>query len=206
MADRDPGGWSTEYWLARWREGDREAGGQLYEHFLPLLRLAVQRGEAWTQLKRDWEADDVVHGFWATLFPGGAKGFTYRGPNTFASWLRTALCGYEIDLLRRRGRRKRGGGNVRSAGRDVCEADGAVPLAARSADPTPTSAARAKELLDRAKRRLLDDEYRAFVLTKVEGYTSEEAGLALRRTGAAVRSLVDRAQRKLLDDLGSEAP
>jgi DNA-directed RNA polymerase specialized sigma24 family protein len=75
-----------------------------------------------------------------------------------------------IDLMRREGRKSRGGGRVVA----FTDVDSRVPGEIADPGPTPEFAAQVVDEFRELLRRLGDDSLRSVALTKMEGYTNKQ--------------------------------
>ena len=185
----------TRVQFDRWRAGDEAAFAALHSRFTPLLRVRVRRHPAWSVLKHHLQIEDVLQALWARAIPAVRDRFRDAGPGSLLAYLGTIADREMHDLARQGLTKKRGRGAVRSLPTGFERAGGsALPT---SAPETPTGHARATELARLARELLTGREHEAWDLVELQGYSSDEAGLAMGSTGAAVRGLVLRSRTKL---------
>jgi RNA polymerase sigma factor (sigma-70 family) len=182
--------------LERWRKGDESAFAVLHARFAPLLRMRVRRHRVWPMLARRIDLDDVLQELWARVMPAVRTQFRHDGPGTLYAFLGRVCDRLVVDIARRMYAQKRGERATRELGTVVDVADGARP--GRSAPLTPTGHARFAELVNIARESLSDREFDAWRLVEMEQFSSDEAALAMRCSGAAVRGLMLRARSKLV--------
>jgi DNA-directed RNA polymerase specialized sigma24 family protein len=136
---------------------------------------------------------------------GALKDFEDRGRGSLQAALLTVLDCTLVDLGRRAKARKRGGDAARVSIDE--SADGAVLASSlASADTTPTSRARERDLAEIARRVLEPRELEVWTLVARCGLDSTEAARQLRTTDSAVRGLLKRARAKLIRALDRERP
>ncbi|MCC6669543.1 MAG: sigma-70 family RNA polymerase sigma factor [Planctomycetes bacterium] len=147
------------------------------------------------------QVEDVAQEIWARAVPAVQKGFAEMGPGSFLAFLGKIADRTMIDLARVMSADKRGGVDApRIFSSDM---DGSARVRpGHSVLETPTSGARVGELMALAQRELTDREFKAWDLVEVQGYSAEEAGLAMRCSGSAVRGILLRSRAKLVAHLG----
>ena len=137
------------------------------------------------------------------VVPKVGHSFTPSGSGSFLAYVSKVTDNTLIDLSRRAHATKRGEGTqaqtILPETEQFAKQRSGLPRA-----ESPTSAARYSELRDLASHRLNERELLAWELVEINGYITEEAGLAMDCTGSAVRSLVRRARAKLVLALGDQ--
>jgi len=193
------GEWSTACHVTRWQAGDERAFDALHRHFTPLLREGVRHNKWWRLFALRCDVDDVVQEIWSRVLREDTKqSFASRDTGSFLAWLGVVAHNTLNDLGRKEIAQKRGEGAASEPLAEESDARAVVMPGLRPA-PTASSSARVAELDAIAQEELSEDEYLAWILVDVRGYTSEEAGtLAMGRSGASVRGLRRRARAKLV--------
>jgi len=189
--------WSTDIHVSRWQAGDSEAFRALHDRFAPLLKSRVKKSKVWPMLMGRYQVDDLVQETWARVIPSAQKTYKPSGPGSFYAYLGRLADRTMVDLARLQRAAKRGQGvgdqSLSTNGdRKVVQKPG-LPVA-----ETPTSQARCTELESIARQGLNDREYEAWALVEIQGYSAEEAGIAMRCTGSAIRGLLLRCRTKLI--------
>jgi RNA polymerase sigma factor (sigma-70 family) len=193
--------------LLAYRLGDDEAERRLFERCRGLLVARARTHPRMRPVQHEYSPEDVAHEvLWRALSSGLLERFEHRGKGSLEAALQTVLERTLVDMGRRLTARKRGGGRRRveltpTGG----EAPGGIEVLSGQ-DTTPTSSARARELLELARRVLSDREHEAWHLLEVEGLDSVEAATRLGVSPSAVRGLLFRAQARLIRTLGDERP
>lgn len=191
MTDADP----TVLYLERWRAGDDLAFAALHDRFAPLLAARVRRHRAWPLIEAVTQVEDVVQEVWSRVVPAVQERFRDGGPGSFLAFLGTVTDCAVFDLARRHRTQKRGRGHVAAL-----TSEGEMATRSRPGHPTPetpTSHARVGELLEIARHELSERELEAWELVELQQFTADEAGLAMRCSGAAIRSLLLRSRARL---------
>jgi RNA polymerase sigma factor (sigma-70 family) len=169
----------------------------LHARFTPLLRSRIRRNRVWPLLDGHMQVDDAAQEVWARAVPATHKGFTDAGPGSFLAFLGKIADRTLIDLARTARAAKRGHGTAERALQTDIE--GAVrPKPGAPGPETPTSHARASELLQIARDVLSARELEAWELVELQRFTADEAGLAMRCSGAAIRGILLRSRAKLV--------
>jgi RNA polymerase sigma factor (sigma-70 family) len=193
--------WQTVAHLDRWRQGDESAFPALHEHFSPLLRARIRRNRVWPMLEDSMQIEDVAQEIWARVIPSSETGFRDAGPGSFLAFLGKIADRTMVDLVRGLRAGKRGGGRTARSLETAIE-HRASPSPGRSGIETPTSHARSSELLQIAEHELSERELTAWELVEIDGYSADEAGLAMRCSGSAIRGLLLRSRARLIARLG----
>lgn len=173
---------SVSRWIAQLKAGDHDAAQKLWQgYFHRLVGLARVRLQG--APRRAADEEDVALSAFHTFCRRAELGLFPQLNDRDDLWrlLVTLTERKAVDLARREGRRKRGGGTV-AAGDEVVT-DVAAP------DPTPEFAAQVAEECGRLLG-LLNEDLRAVALWKMEGETTEEIAA---RLGKAPRTV----ERKL---------
>ncbi|MDP6448121.1 MAG: ECF-type sigma factor [Pirellulaceae bacterium] len=184
--------WEAEpvtLWIAALKEGSDEAAAQIWQRFFDRLTQVARRklGSA----RRVADEEDVALSVFDTLCRGAEQGrFTQlRDRDDLWRLLVRITAQKSVDQLRRAGRQKRGGGDVRGhsvfGGRDSA---GFEDVLAR--DPSPDFLAALDEHHQRLFDALADDTLRQIAQLRMAGDSNEEIADAL---GVSLRTV----ERKL---------
>jgi RNA polymerase sigma-70 factor (ECF subfamily) len=180
--------------MARWRDGDQEAAGELFERYAErLVALARSRLAAW--LARHVDAEDVVQSAYRSFFTGARAGrFSLRRSGDL--W--RLLVAITLHKLQHQVERHTAG--KRAADRE-CHfgTEAGVPglqgqLLAR--EPTPAEAAALADTLERLLRGL-EPPQRRMVELRLQGCGLEEIAAEVRRSERTVRRLLERVKEQL---------
>lgn len=195
------GAWSTDIHVTRWQAGDAAAFRALHDRFAPLLKTRVRRSRICPMLAGQYRVEDVVQEIWTRVIPSVKKAFTPSGPGSFYAFLGRLADRTLMDLARLQRAAKRGQGK----GDQPLSMNGECSVSLKPGLPaveTPTSRARCSELENMARNELNDREFQAWDLVEMQGYSPDEAGLAMRCSGSAVRGLLLRARTRLISRFG----
>lgn len=195
---------ATRDLLPRYLAGDEAAGRSLFERHRGALLHRARCHRLLGALKGELSAEDVVHETLARALSGGfLDRFEDRGPGSLLGALGRILDHVLVDECRRRGAAKRGANALAysidgdEGSRHTMHADLASP------DPTPTSQARAHELVDLCRQLLAGREAEVWQLVEIEELSPADVARRLGSTPAAVRGVLFRARAKLLKALES---
>lgn len=190
----------TRELLARYLAGDLEAERRLFERYRPHLLQRVRAHRNYRALSRRFEPEDMVHEvFLRALSRGTFDTFEDRGQGSLGKLLETILQNTLVDFGRRGSALKRGESSAPSSLEGTSESEGG--WSPRSPEPTPTSNARHKDLIDFCRLTLNEREWTVWEMHKMRGLTDVEVGEALGETPSTVRSVVSRAKQKLAQAL-----
>ena len=199
----------TKELLALYRRGDTEAERRVFETHRNMLLEEATRHRLMRFLKRFSTPEDVVDEVLLRALSSGllTDRFQDRGRGSLRKMLSRVLDRVLLDGCRRHGAAKRGEGR-RDASLDAPaegsdEAGSGLPEPVLSGEPTPTSNARASELIELCRRHLNDREWSVWSLIEVEGLDPGAAAERLDESPASVRGVLFRARAKLLKLLGS---
>lgn len=197
----DPTPPPTFAYLDAWRAGDEQAFANLHSRFSPLLRRRVARHPSWPSLKGHWQVDDAVQQIWKNALPALRSKFQHNGPGSLEAYLGRIGDDTVTSMLREHLAQKRGRGGAKPLPTDF---DSATPKPGAAAPESPTGHARASELRTIAREVCNERELEIWELTELQGYTSEEVGLATGDTPEAVRGVKHRAKAKIISRLGGD--
>jgi len=176
----------TRQWIPLWKEGNREALGELclrfQSHIWGLARVRLQRlGLS----DRFTSADDVAQETFLKLYPKDAASLSQVcDSESFISYLARVICGHCVDQRRRASADKRGGGRV--VGESELSDDGSrSPLDGPARENGWEDVVRdeCRELFD----AITDPEQRVLLGLKLEGLTNQEMADALGVSQATVK-------------------
>ncbi|MBX3465195.1 MAG: sigma-70 family RNA polymerase sigma factor [Planctomycetes bacterium] len=198
----DPTPPPTRAYLDAWKAGNEQSFAGLQGRFTPLLRRRIRRHPSWPALKDHWQVDDALQQLWTNALPALRTKFQHNGPGSLEAYLGRICDDTVTSLVRSHLAQKRGRGGPRPLPTDF---DAAAPKPGAAAPVSPTSEARASEFAQLARAVLTDREHEAWELVELQGFTSEEAAVALDASAAAVRGLLLRARARLIARLGGDA-
>jgi RNA polymerase sigma-70 factor, ECF subfamily len=182
--------------LAR-RCGGRDPGAVRY-----LLTANNQRlfRAAWSILKDRGEAEEAVQAAYLSAFASIGR---FEGRSTLSTWLTRIVINEALGRARSERRRR---ARLDAEGVPVLESYREKLMA--GSESTPPDAAMAREqlrkLIERAVASLPEMFRTVFVLREIEGFSVEEAALALDIPAATVKTRLLRAKRRLQQALEPE--
>jgi len=197
---------SVTHWFEQIREGDSVAAQAIWKRYFPeLVRLAREKLRGTPRRVADEE--DIASSVMESLFRAAQKGRFPDLADRHDLWrlLLWMTARKVVDLKRREGRKRRGGGKVKgeSAFGGADSADERAGLAEVIGDiPTPEFAAMMAEECQRLLERLDDPDLEALAVAKMEGYTNAEIA---ERLGCSVRT-VERQLRLIRKKWQEEEP
>jgi RNA polymerase sigma-70 factor (ECF subfamily) len=179
--------------MARWREGDEEAAGELFQRYAQrLLALAQSRLAAW--LARHVDAEDVVQSAYRSFFTGARAG-RYALERSGDLW--RLLVAITLHKLHHQVERHTAG--KRAAVR-ACPLGAGAALAIEeqvlAREPTPAEAAALADTLERVFRGL-EPLQRRMVELRLQGCSLDEIAADVHRSERTVRRLLERIKERL---------
>lgn len=191
----------TRELLERALARDVEAERALFERYRPALLREATANPIARRFAPLAGPDDVVQEVWRRALAARLLArFEDRGRGSLERTLRRVLEFTLSDWARRASAEKRGGQVERySLELELPERERTAPLQASAT--TPTSAARATELLELCRAELDAREWSAWRAVELEGKSAVEAAAELGTSAAAVRGLLFRARSKLVERL-----
>ncbi len=188
--------------MRRVQAGDRDAKEDLYCRLREPLMARIQSHPLFPRLRASASAEDLLSDVYARCEVTRAfESFEETGPRSVRRFLGTVVHCALVDAARRRLAARRGGG-WSSFG--ALADDGHPAASLPSPGPTPTSDARASELVARIRRALSDREWEAWRLREIEGLDVDDIAARSGATRKAIWSLLQRARVKLLAMLEAE--
>jgi RNA polymerase sigma-70 factor (ECF subfamily) len=184
---------STFDLVERFGGGDEGAFNQLFAKYRPRLAVLV-RYKLGDSLRNRLEVDDILQEVFLAA-SRDIKGFTYRSPGSFMSWLSRIADHVIVDEARAQARQKRCAGELVPF-RSASNPGGPEPVDSA----TPSRILAQKEGVERLLARLdaLPPDYRdAILMAKVEGLSSDEMAARLGRSREAAAVLLCRALQRL---------
>jgi RNA polymerase sigma-70 factor (ECF subfamily) len=180
--------------LARWRQGDQEAAGELFRRYAGRL-IALARSKLSARLARHLDPEDVVQSAFRSFFTGARAG-RYALERSGDLWrLLVAITLHKLQhQVERQTAGKRAGAHgppgEAPAGRCVLR----VQVPARG--PTPAEAAALADTLGQVFRGL-DPLQRRMLELRLQGYRLDEIAGEVRRSERTVRRLLERVREYL---------
>jgi DNA-directed RNA polymerase specialized sigma24 family protein len=153
------------------KEGDRAAAGQLWDAYLYRL-VALARARLGTTPRRAADEEDVALSAFDSFYRRAESGGFARLSDRHDLWQILVVITERkaVDLMRREGRKSRGGGKVRS----LSQADGWEAAEVVDPGPSPEFAAQVADEFRRLLDLLGDDSLREVAIARLEGYTNRQ--------------------------------
>jgi RNA polymerase sigma-70 factor (ECF subfamily) len=179
--------------VARWRQGDEQAAGQLFRRYAPRLR-ALARSRLPAPLARLVDPDDVVQSACGSFFAGVRDGrFVFDTPGDI--W--RLLAAMTINKLQRHVERHATAKRALSRQRHFGGESSLQRLGApNAADATPSRAAALSDSLEQAMQGL-DGIHRRIVELRLQNYQVEEIAALVGRSERTVRRVLDEMKERL---------
>lgn len=184
---------STFDLIERFREGDEAAFSQLFRKYRPRLAVLI-RYKLSEAMRGRVEPDDILQEVFLQA-SRDIRGFTYRSPGSFMSWLSRIADHVIADFARAQTRQKRDAGE---AVRFRSESNPAGPEPIDTT--TPSRIFDQNERVEKLFARLeaLPPDYRAvIVMAKMECLSTAEMAARMQRSREAVAVLLCRALQRL---------
>jgi len=164
--------------------GDEEAAAQVVRDFEPVVRRVLRARLRGAGARREFDSMDVCQSVLAIFFVRMAAGeYDLKEPADLIKLLLTMARNKLAEKMRRQHRQRRD--SRRTVG-------GVEELALAGQDPTPSSEIAGKELLEKARLRLSEEE-RQLVELRGQGLSWEEVAASLGGTAGARRNQLARA-------------
>jgi DNA-directed RNA polymerase specialized sigma24 family protein len=173
---------SDTEWIDRLKAGESDAVGPLWNgYYAKLVGYARERLRTACRIAADEE--DVALSAFDSFCRGAAEGRFPRLNDRGDLWqiLIVIAARKSVDLQRREGRAKRGGGKVVRPSQGENES-----FDLPNDEPTPEFAALVAEECRRLLERLNDESLRAIAIWKMEGYTNAEIAAKIGRVEGTV--------------------
>jgi RNA polymerase sigma-70 factor (ECF subfamily) len=173
--------------------GDDQAAARLVRDFEPAVRRVLRaRLRDNTPARREFDSMDICQSVMANFFVRAAAGqFDLKEPDDLTKLLVTMTRNKVAEKMRRQHRHRRD--SRRTVG-------GVEELALAGEDPSPSSVAAGKELLEEVRRRLSEDD-RRLVELRGQGLGWEEIAASLGGTAGARRNQLARALDRVASEL-----
>jgi DNA-directed RNA polymerase specialized sigma24 family protein len=175
---------SVSIWIAELKAGDSLAAQRLWEGYFPRL-VGLARKKLREMPRRVADEEDVALSAFDSFFSGARAGRfpCVTGRDDLWPLLVTITARKALQLLRRQGRQKRGGGAVRGdsafQGAPVAGEDEPGLEQVVGSEPTPEFAAQMAEECQRLLGALSAGDLREVAVWKMEGYSNEEIAAKL---------------------------
>jgi RNA polymerase sigma factor (sigma-70 family) len=180
--------------VRRIRAGDDQAAEELVNRFESLIRREVRLRISGSQVNRAFDSLDVTQSVLANFFARAATGqFELEHPDQLARLLVTMARNKLVSRVRSERRQ------IRDIRRVTVEPDALDRVADKQ--PSPSEIVARRELLDRL-RTLLSDEERQIVDLRNQGLGWEEVATKLGGSGQARRMQMSRGIERLVRQLG----
>ena len=179
------------------RAGDERATAELVKRYEPEIRREVRLRLRDPRLRRDFDSMDICQSVLGTFFVRVAAGqYDLKEPDDLIKLLLTMTRNKVAEKMRRQHRLRRD--SRRTVG-------GVEELALAGRDPTPSSVVAGKELLEKARQRLSEEE-RQLVELRSEGLSWEQVAASVGGTAGARRNQLSRALGRVAQELGLDEP
>lgn len=188
----------------RFQNGDREAFGELLEHYRPLLERAVRIGVS-ARIGRFYESSDFVQQGICTALQS-VETVQPRDLPSFRGWLRKLMANVIRDFVRRAEAEKRAWDRQVSDVASTSDPDALLTERAVGREPTPSRLGKVEEyqrMVDQAISRLPENEREALLLRLYYQLPWQAVADALGCASAnAAQKLEERARLRLRGILG----
>ena len=190
----DSGQTSVTGWIEQLKQGSDKAAHDLWQRYFEQV-VAVARQRLGSGPRRTADEEDVAVSVFDSLYRGAAEGRFDRLTDRQDLWMLLLAITRQkaVDEIRRRTRKKRGGGEVRGESVFVSagETEGGVGLEQFCKEaPNAELLISAQEECDRLLSLLRDDKLRIIALLRLEGFSNEEIA---EQSGVSTRTI----ERKL---------
>src|SRR5262245_1637110 len=183
--------------LRRIRRGDELAAIELVQRYESLIRREVRLGISDRRLNRAFDSIDVCQSVLASFFARAASGqFDIESPEQMAKLLMSMARNKLASLARREQRLRRDMRRIDSTQHDVLEQ-------VVDTEGSPSEIVLQRELIDRMRSELTDDERRIADL-RVEGMDWNEVAERLGGSAQARRMQLARGIERVAEHLGLE--
>ncbi len=177
--------------------GDEEAAARLVRDFEPVVRRVLGARLRGDRARSEFDSMDICQSVLATFFVRAAAGeYDLKEPDDLTRLLLTMTRNKVAEKMRRQHRLRRD--SRRTVG-------GVEELALAGRDPTPSSVVADKELLEKARQRLSEEE-RQLVGLRGQGLSWEEVAASLGGTAGGRRNQLSRALDRVAQELRLDEP
>ena len=172
--------------------GDEEAAARLVRDFEPVVRRVLRARLRDVGARREFDSMDICQSVLANFFVRAVAGqYDLKEPDDLIKLLLTMTRNKVAEKMRRQRRLRRDSRRTKG---------GVEELALASRDPSPSSVVADKELLEKA-RQCLSEEERQLVELRGQGFSWEEVSDALGGTAGARRNQLARALDRVAQEL-----
>ena len=191
----------TRELLDQYLVGQSDAEQELFTKLRSELLRRAERNPLMKRVRRISSIEDVVDdALLRALSSGVFARFQDDRSGAMNNLMEKILENVLVDAIRRRSAMKRGGG-LEPLSLNVASGDpvqNAAVAGVASADPSPTSAARAEEIVEHARALLSGQEWEIWRNTELDGLDSRTLAQRLNLSEGAVRGQLRRARAKIL--------
>ncbi len=182
--------------MQRLRAGDEKAAVELHALYAEQLQRIVRVRLTQPSLRRQMDSIDICQSVFADFFLRTAMG--QYDPQSPAELLRLLAAMARHRLIHHAKKQK-------AARRDIrrVEAGPIEDLSLAGGGASPSQIVSARDLLQQCQQRLNDEE-RSMLEMRRAGRSWDEIGLAIGKTGEAVRKQFGRTMKRVSDELGIE--
>jgi len=190
----------TEFLNERHLEGDEEASSKLFLRLRRSLVAIVRNHSLFPALRARHGEEDVVGELWTRLFSSDAfERFEDRGPGSLRAFVYSALDHLMVDLTRRAGADKRGGGRLPKR-LDKTGSETTEVHRPEARGPGPVTLAGIQDWMGNCEEALDGRELEAWSLRTREGLDFGAIAERLGCTESAARGVMHRAIKRLMDE------
>ena len=183
--------------IRRVGSGDEQAAAQLVRDFEPVVRRVLRGRLRGAGARREFDSMDICQSVLANFFVRAAAGqYDLKEPDDLIKLLLTMTRNKLAEKMRWQHRLRRD--SRRTVG-------GVEELALAGRDPTPSRVVAGKELLEKVRQRLSEEE-RALVELRGQGFSWEEVAVSLGGTAGARRNQLARALNQVAQELRLDEP
>jgi RNA polymerase sigma factor (sigma-70 family) len=183
--------------IRRVGSGDEQAATQLVRDFEPVVRRVLRGRLRGDSARREFDSMDICQSVLAIFFVRVGTGqYDLKVPDDLIKLLLTMTRNKVAEKVRRQHRLRRD--SRRTVG-------GVEELALAGLDPTPSTVAASKELLEQVRQRLSEEE-RQLVELRGQGLSWEEVVESLGGTAGARRNQLSRALDRVAQELRLDEP
>lgn len=183
--------------LRRIRAGDEQAAVELVRHYEPIIRREVRLGMSDRRLNRAFDSIDVCQSVLASFFVRAATGqYDLESPEQLVRLLMSMARNKVASLARREHRLRRDSRRVTTSQTEILEE-------VADSDDSPSQIVLERELIDRMRAALSDDE-RQIAGLRGEGLAWDQVAERLGGNAQARRMQLTRGIERVARELGLE--